>query len=102
MPKYAPHGDDYFIVEKKLRGWAIFLIALLGALSTVSLFAFKTNAVADVEHAKLHGDLGLAKHKISTQADDLKAIIRKLDMLQGNQILIGERLRVRGLARGDE
>lgn len=110
MPKYALPTEVQdeiarrFAEEKRngARGWIMTTIGVLSVVTTLTLFVFKTNAAADVEHANMRSEVAVEKVKISAQEKNQAAILRKLDVLHANQIRIGERLQVRGLARDDE
>ena len=99
----APRGpkDKFDSFEAKLRGWIAVTMVLLGSAGGVGLFAFKTNAVADVQHERIQGQLNMTSNEVDRLSAVQRAILKKLDILQANQIRIGERLRVDGLVRGD-
>ncbi len=80
-----------------IKGWITVALGILGVVAAATVFVFKTNASADLEHEQLRGKIELNHQMIETQDLRQIEILERLDTLQANQILIGERLRVRGL-----
>lgn len=87
------------------KGWIMVALGVVGVVAAFTMFVFKTNAAADLEHAEIkarHGsDMRLHDEQIQGHSESQRKVLDKLDTLTTNQVRIGERLRVRGLKRTD-
>lgn len=94
-------GLDKKYARPDWRSWIMVGLGILGTVAAFTMFVFKTNAAADLEHeqlrAKHESDTILQGERISKHQETQNIVLDKLDTLNTNQVRIGERLRVRGL-----
>ncbi len=85
--------------------WITTALAVTGFLSAFAMFMFKTNAAADLEHQTTEAthkhDISLLQVEAKRQGEVQTVILKKLERLHTNQIIIGEKLNVQGLKNGD-
>jgi hypothetical protein len=90
-------GLDKKYARPDWRSWIMVGLGILGAVAAFTMFVFKTNAAADLEHAQMQAETSLQGERISKHDAAQDKMLERLDTLNDNQIRIGERLRVRGL-----
>ena len=88
------------------KSWIGPILGILGAVAAFTMYTFKTNAAADLEHKDLETtqllDSQMQQQRLDIQGEAQTRILDKLDTLNENQARIGTRLRVRGIKGGDE
>lgn len=81
--------------------WLGLVLGTIGMISAFSMFVFKTNAAANLEHAQITAnherDALLHDYSLQGQKEAQQQMLKKLDAMNENQIKIGEQLRVKGL-----
>lgn len=104
IKRYA--AETSIKVDPDWKGWIMVALGIMGTVAAFTMFVFKTNAAADLEHQKITSthvmDLRLHTEELNSQKQSQQKTLDKLDTLTTNQIRIGERLKVGGLKGNDD
>lgn len=76
------------------KGWVTMSLGILGVVAAFTMFIFKTNAAADLEHQKI---VSTHTYDIGLQKMEQRQLMEKLETLNENQILIGKRVQAKGV-----
>lgn len=84
------------------KGWIAVGLGILGIVAAFTMYVFKTNAAADLEHEQIKGARQLQGQRLDAQSKAVGEILTKIEKVTTNQIRIGERLKVGGLQGNDD